>query len=91
MNYEKYGNHQYYEAGGCKDCNFTGFRGRKAITEFLDLSDRIREMILERRPSSELRKAAMTEGMTTLRQSALAKVTAGETTLKEINRVTFIE
>jgi type IV pilus assembly protein PilB len=91
MNFETYGNHQYYEAGGCKDCNFTGFRGRKAITEFLDLSDRIREMILERRPSSELRKAAMTEGMTTLRQSALAKVYAGDTTLKEINRVTFIE
>ncbi len=91
MDYEKYGNHRFYEAGGCKDCNFTGFRGRKAITEFLDLSDRVREMILERRPSSELRKAAMTEGMTTLRQSALAKVYAGDTTVKEINRVTFIE
>ncbi len=48
-------------------------------------------MILEKRPSSELRKAALSEGMTTLRQSAVAKVLAGVTTLKEINRVTFIE
>jgi type IV pilus assembly protein PilB len=48
-------------------------------------------MIIEKRPSSELRKAAMAEGMTTLRQSAIAKVLAGDTTLKEINRVTFIE
>lgn len=81
----------FYESGGCKECNFTGFRGRKAITEFLDLSDRVREMILEKRPSSEIRKTAITEGMTTLRQSAVMKVLGGQTTLKEINRVTFIE
>ena len=91
INYEKYKDHRFYEAGGCKDCNYTGFRGRKAVTEFLDLSDGVREMILEKRPSSELRKAALAGGMTTLRQSALAKVYAGDTTLKEINRVTFIE
>ena len=88
---DQYHNHIFAEAGGCKECNFTGYRGRRAITEFLDLSDRIREMILDKRPSSELRKAAMAEGMTSLRQSAVAKVLAGETTLKEINRVTFIE
>jgi type IV pilus assembly protein PilB len=88
---ERYANHPFSEAAGCKECNYTGYRGRQAITEFLDLSDRIREMILEKRPSSEIRKAAIAEGMTTLRQSALAKVLAGETTLKEINRVTFIE
>jgi type IV pilus assembly protein PilB len=91
LDYEKNKDRQYYEAGGCKECNYSGFRGRKAIHEFLDLSDHIREMILEKRPSSELRKAAMAEGMTSLRQSALAKVFAGDTTLKEINRVTFIE
>jgi len=91
VEYEKYKDHPFYEAAGCKDCNYTGYRGRKAITEFLDLSDRVREMIIEKRPSSELRKAAIAEGMTTLRQSALAKVLAGATTLKEINRVTFIE
>ena len=91
LDYERYKDHAFYEAGGCKECNYTGFRGRKAITEFLDLSDRIREMILAKRPSSWIRKAAIGEGMTPLRQSALAKVLAGETTLKEINRVTFIE
>jgi type IV pilus assembly protein PilB len=91
MDSEKYKAHLFYENAGCKECNHTGYRGRKAITEFLDLSDRIREMILEKRPSSEIRKAAIAEGMTTLRQSAVAKVIAGETTLKEINRVTFIE
>jgi type IV pilus assembly protein PilB len=91
LDYERYKDHAFYEAGGCKECNYTGFRGRKAITEFLDLSDRIREMILAKRPSSWIRKAAAAEGMTTLRQSALAKVLIGETTLKEINRVTFIE
>jgi type IV pilus assembly protein PilB len=91
LDYEKFKDHQFYEAGGCKECNYTGFRGRKAITEFLDLSDHVREMILNRRPSSEIRKAAIAEGMTTLRQSALKKIFAGDTTLKEINRVTFIE
>jgi type IV pilus assembly protein PilB len=91
VDYELHRDHPYHDAAGCKECNHTGFRGRKAITEFLDLSDRVREMILEKRPSSELRKAAISEGMTTLRQSALEKVFAGDTTFKEINRVTFIE
>jgi len=48
-------------------------------------------MILEKRPSSEIRKTAIAEGMTTLRQSAISKIFTGDTTLKEINRVTFIE
>ncbi len=76
---------------GCHECNGTGFQGRRAITEFLDLSDTVREMILARRPSSELRKQAIAEGMTTLRQAGVEKVLKGETTLREINRVTFIE
>jgi type IV pilus assembly protein PilB len=91
VDYEKYKEHHFYDAGGCKECNFTGFRGRKAITEFLDLTDHLREMILAKRPSSEIRTAAIAEGMTTLRQSALVKVFAGDTTFKEINRATFIE
>ena len=60
-------------------------------SELLDLSDRIRELILERRPSSEIRKAAYEEGMISLRDSALKKVKLGITTMKEINKVTFIE
>ncbi len=91
MDADRHQNHAFADAAGCKECNYTGYRGRKAITEFLDLSDRIREMILDKRPSSELRKAAISEGMTTLRQSAVTKVLNGDTTLKEINRVTFIE
>jgi type IV pilus assembly protein PilB len=91
VSFDHHKDHLFYDAVGCKECNYTGFRGRQAITEFLDLSDHVREMILEKRPSSELRKAAIAEGMTTLRQSALAKVFAGSTTFKEINRVTFIE
>ncbi|MGA2990608.1 MAG: GspE/PulE family protein [Candidatus Korobacteraceae bacterium] len=81
----------FYEGKGCIECSGTGFRGRTAIHELLELTDRIREMILEKRPSSEIRKAAREEGMHFLRESALAKVQAGTTTLKEINKVTFIE
>jgi type IV pilus assembly protein PilB len=66
-----------------------GFRGRRAITEFLGLTDQIKEMILARRPSSELRKAAVAGGMTSLRAAGLEKVLNGETTLKEVNRITF--
>ena len=69
----------------------TGYHGRTAICELLDLTDRIREMILDKRPSSEIRRAAREEGMRFLRESALDRVRAGLTTLKEINKVTFIE
>ncbi len=81
----------FYEGDGCMECAGTGHRGRTAISELLDLSDRIREMILDKRPSSEIRRAAREEGMRFLRESALDKVRAGVTTLKEINKVTFIE
>lgn len=83
--------HKWYEGAGCGHCNGTGFRGRKAITELLVLTPRIRQMIVDRRPAEELLKVAISDGMTTLRQSAISKVLAGETTLKEINRVTFVE
>jgi type II secretory ATPase GspE/PulE/Tfp pilus assembly ATPase PilB-like protein len=76
---------------GCDACNHTGYRGRTAIHELLDLTDNIREMIVERRPGSEVRRAAEAEGLTGLRESALKKVFAGISTLHEINRVTFVE
>ncbi|HYE64767.1 MAG TPA: GspE/PulE family protein [Pyrinomonadaceae bacterium] len=81
----------YYQNVGCESCGYTGYRGRTAIHELLDLTDKIREMIVERRPGSEVRRAAEAEGLTSLRTSALQKVFAGLTTLHEINRVTFAE
>jgi type IV pilus assembly protein PilB len=86
-----YSDYTFYEGTGCLDCAGTGYRGRTAIHELLDLSDPIREMILERKPASEIKRLAHEEGMTFLRESALQKVLSGVTTLKEINKVTFIE
>jgi type IV pilus assembly protein PilB len=82
---------QFVEGAGCLECSGTGFHGRTAICELLDLSDHIREMIVDRRPTSEIKRAAISEGMITLRQSGLAKVREGLTTLREINKVTFVE
>ena len=83
--------YDFAEGSGCLECSGTGFHGRTAICELLDLSDRIREMIVDRRPTSEIKRAAIEEGMITLRQSALIKVQAGLTTLREVNKVTFVE
>jgi type IV pilus assembly protein PilB len=79
------------EGAGCLECSGTGFHGRTAICELLDLTDRIREMIVDRRPTSEIKRIAREEGMITLRESGLAKIRDGITTLKEINKVTFVE
>jgi type IV pilus assembly protein PilB len=87
----EWGSVQFVEGAGCLECSGTGYRGRSAISELLDLSDHIREMIIDRRPTSEIKRAAGEEGMTFLRDSALSKVREGITTLKEINKVTFIE
>jgi len=84
-------NYNFVEGAGCLECSGTGFHGRTAICELLDLSDHIREMIVDRRPTSEIKRAAIVEGMITLRQSGLAKVREGLTTLREINKVTFVE
>src|SRR5688572_15427278 len=88
---KKYADFEFREGTGCLECNGTGFRGRTAIHELLDLSDRIRDLIIDKKPTSEIKRAAHEEGMTSLRESAVAKVLAGETTLREINKVTFIE
>jgi type IV pilus assembly protein PilB len=91
LDYDQYKSAPFYEGKGCLECHDTGYRGRKCITEFLDLTDEIKEMILADRALSEIRYRAVTDGMITLRQSAVKKVLAGETTLREINRVTFSE
>jgi type IV pilus assembly protein PilB len=81
----------FKEGVGCIECGGTGYRGRSAIHELLELDDEIREMLLEKRPGSEIRKKARDKGMSFLRDSALERVRAGITTLREINKVTFIE
>ncbi len=87
--YEEVKDRPVYHGNGCVDCHGLGYRGRHAITEFLTLSDPIKDMILDRRPTSEIRKVAIAEGMTTLREAGLEKVFEGDTTLREVNRVTF--
>jgi type IV pilus assembly protein PilB len=82
---------KFYEGAGCLECNGTGFLGRSAISELLDLSDAIRALILEKRPAAEIKRAAKAEGMRFLRESALERVFSGVTTLREVNKVTFVE
>src|SRR5712675_1613168 len=84
-------NAQFSEGSGCLECSGTGYHGRTAICELLDLTDRIREMIVDRRPTSEIKRVACEEGMIPLRDSGLAKIRAGITSIKEINKVTFVE
>jgi type II secretory ATPase GspE/PulE/Tfp pilus assembly ATPase PilB-like protein len=81
----------FFESQGCSECGFTGYRGRTAIAEVLELSDEIREMILEKKPLSEVRKRAKMEGMVFLREVGMEKVLDGITSLKELNKVTFVE
>jgi len=81
----------FYEGAGCIECGGTGFKGRMAICELLDLTDHIREIILDKRPISEVKRAAKEQGMRLLRESAVERVLEGLTTLKEINKVTFVE
>jgi len=83
--------HTFYEGKGCIECGGTGYKGRQAICELLDLSDRIRELILARRAVSEIKRAARDEGMRFLRECAVERVLQGVTTLREINKVTFVE
>ena len=86
-----YADQVFHEPQGCGECAGSGFLGRTAVSELLDMSDRIRQMVLDRRPAAEIKQAAREEGMTFLRESALEKVFAGVTTLREINKVTFVQ
>ncbi|NQT78966.1 MAG: type II/IV secretion system protein [Candidatus Aminicenantes bacterium] len=88
---QKYKDQLFYEARECSECYYTGYQGRTAIAELLELSDEIREMILMRKPLSEVKKRAKSEGMTFLREVGMEKVLNGVTSLKELNKVTFVE
>ena len=87
----RYVDRSFSEAIGCSACGDTGFHGRTAVAELLDMTDSIRQLILERRPAAEMRQAAREQGMTSLRESAFAKALDGVTTLPEINKVTFVQ
>ena len=91
LNPDEWRTFEFFEGRGCMECSGTGFRGRTAIHELLDLTEVIREMILDRRPVSEIKRVAREDGMTFLRQSALDRMRQGLTTLREANKVTFIE
>jgi type IV pilus assembly protein PilB len=86
-----YGDMWFFEGAGCLECGGTGYVGRTAICELLDVSDQVRELILARKSSADIKRAAREEGMIFLRESAVAKALAGHTTLHEINKVTFVE
>lgn len=81
----------FFEGKGCEKCNGTGYYGRSAIIELLDMDDRMRQLIMDRSPISLLKQEAQKSGMKFLRDSAIEKVFGGLTTLREINRVTFAE
>ncbi|HJV09929.1 MAG TPA: type II/IV secretion system protein, partial [Burkholderiales bacterium] len=75
---------------GCRECRGAGYKGRKAIAELLVLNDEVRELITSRAPLRELKDAARRGGTRFLRDAAFEAVRNGETTLQEINRVTFV-
>jgi general secretion pathway protein E len=81
---------QFKIGRGCGHCRGTGYKGRKSIAEILHLTDSIRELIIDKAPIRRIKEAAVAGGTRFLRDSALDLVKAGETTLTEINRVTFV-
>jgi general secretion pathway protein E len=87
---EDVGDWHFKVGKGCGHCRGSGFKGRKAIAEVLNLNDESRELIVARAPIRQLKKAAQENGTRLLRESALDLVRKGETTLTEINRVTFV-
>ena len=83
--------HTFYEASGCDECQGSGFRGRSAVAELVEVTDTIRGLIMERRPATEIYAGAQAGGTVLLRNAALAKARAGVTSVAEINRVTYAE
>jgi type IV pilus assembly protein PilB len=81
----------FQDAKGCKECNGLGYVGRSAIVELLEMNDELREKIAGKSPVSELKKLARENGTVFLREAAIEKVLRGETTFREIDRVTFAE
>lgn len=91
LNPDKYKNVIFYKSYGCEKCNGTGFTGRKAIIEHVELDGNMREMFIKKVSVSVLKKYALEKGVIFLRAAALHEVCCGNTTLEEANRVTFID
>ncbi|UCD33743.1 MAG: Flp pilus assembly complex ATPase component TadA, partial [Desulfobacterales bacterium] len=81
----------FYKAKGCEICKGTGFGGRKAIIELIELDDDMRTLFIDRAPITALKKKALDAGSVFLRMAAIQEVMNGITTLEEANRVTFID
>lgn len=82
--------YRFYEGTGCPECT-NGFSGRIGIYEVLVMSEKIESLAIQRRPSSEIKAAAVQEGMTTMKQDGLLKAIKGVTTISEVLRVTLTE
>lgn len=91
FDYLKGKNYTFYHGKGCKACHGSGYRGRTGIFELMVINDEIRNLIVSRAASSQIRKAALENGMHTLRDDGLQKVIAGDTTIDEVMRVTQID
>jgi general secretion pathway protein E/type IV pilus assembly protein PilB len=77
-----------YHNRGCRQCRETGFSGRQGIFELCETTDAVRQLAHDRASSWEIRKAALADGMRTLRHDAWLKVLDGRTTVDEVLRVT---
>jgi len=88
---EAYGTVTIKRPKGCPECRFSGYRGRTAIHELMVITDSIRSMILQRMDSGTIRKQASSEGLKTLRESAIEKLATGKTSFEEILRMTQLE
>ncbi len=91
LDFENYGGYTFYEGAGCRECHGTGYHGRSAIVELLELNDTLRELIVTKAPVTRLKQAAREAGTLFLREAAVEKLADGITSLREINRVTFVE
>jgi type IV pilus assembly protein PilB len=89
FNLEDLGTFKSYKGKGCQNCSGTGYKGRRALYEVMPVTDALKDMILKGASSIELKKAAIEQGMKTLRMSGLTKIKDGETSVEEILRVTF--
>ena len=77
-----------FEGEGCVDCSNTRYRGRQGVYEVMAMTPRIRDLVLERAAAGEIKKAAIEEGMLTLRRDGLQKLKRGLTTAEEILKET---